>query len=337
MVSSEKGITLRELAKKLNAELSMPGDPETFVEGLNTLSAASHNEVSFFSRKKYLKDLEKTKACAVIIGEEHKGLAPCQTLVGGDAYLLYANATHIFRELNAEPVANGISELADISPSAKISSSATIGSFCKISENVEIGSEVTIGSGVIIGNSVKIEDKTHVYSNVSIYHSVSIGSNCIIHSGAVVGSDGLGFARDGEDWVKIEHLGSVIIGNNVEIGSNCSIDRGSLGDTCLDDQVKLDNKVHLAHNVCIGRATVIAANTAIAGSTTIGKNCTISGGSGIIDNLNITDSVHITAFSLVIKSITKPGTYTSGTPLMEHSLWKRNAVAFKRLKDLIKK
>ena len=81
--------------------------PISFVEGLNTLSAASHNEVSFFSRKKYLKDLEKTKACAVIIGEEHKGLAPCQTLVGGDAYLLYANATHIFRELNAEPVAMG--------------------------------------------------------------------------------------------------------------------------------------------------------------------------------------------------------------------------------------
>ena len=153
----------------------------------------------------------------------------------------------------------------------------------------------------------------------------------------MIGSDGLGFARAGENWVKIEHLGKVIIGDDVELGSNCSIDRGSVGDTHLDDQVKLDNDVHLAHNVHVGRASVIAANTTVAGSTTIGKNCTISGGCGIIDNLIITDSVHITALSLVTKSITKSGTYTSGTPLMEHSLWKRNAVAFKRLKDLIKK
>ena len=95
--------------------------------------------------------------------------------------------------------------------------------------------------------------------------------------------------------------------------------------------------MHLAHNVQLGRSSVIAANTAIAGSTIIGKNCTVSGACGIIDNLTITDSVHITAGSLVTKSITKPGTYTSGTPLIEHNLWKRNAVVFKRLKDLIKK
>ena len=147
----------------------------------------------------------------------------------------------------------------------------------------------------------------------------------------------MGFVRDGENWVKIEHLGKVHIGDTVEIGANCSIDRGSVGDTIIENQVKLDNQVHVAHNVNIGRATVIAANTAIAGSTVIGKNCTVSGGCGIIDNLKITDSVHITALSLVTKSITKPGTYTSGTTLMDHGLWKKNAVAFKRLKDIIKK
>ena len=189
----------------------------------------------------------------------------------------------------------------------------------------------------MINNSTKIGKKTVIHANSTIYDSVSIGANCIIHSGTVIGCDGLGFARDAENWVKIVHLGKVKIGDNVEIGANCSIDRGSVGDTIIENQVKLDNQVHVAHNVNIGRATVIAANTAIAGSTVIGKNCTVSGGCGIIDNLKITDSVHITALSLVTKSITKPGTYTSGTTLMDHGLWKKNAVAFKKLKDIIKK
>ena len=122
-----------------------------------------------------------------------------------------------------------------------------------------------------IGESTIIGDKTVIHSNVSIYHSVSIGQECIIHAGSVVGSDGLGFAREGQDWAKIEHLGEVIIGNNVEIGSNCSIDRGSVGNTCLDDQVKLDNNVHLAHNVKLGRSSVIAAILQLLAAQQLGK------------------------------------------------------------------
>ena len=334
-MSSKKSITLGELANKLGAKLI--GNPELLVTGINSLKEASEGEISFLSRKQYIKQLGLTKASAVIIGEKDKDLASGNLIIGKDAYLLYARATQVFKKLNEYTYKAGISELTEVSSKAKVSPSATIGSFCKISRNVEIGEEVRIGSGVIIGESSLIGDKTEVHSNVSIYDSVVIGSGCIIHAGSVIGSDGLGFARDGKDWEKIEHLGEVIIGNNVEIGANCSIDRGSSGNTFLDDQVKLDNNVHLAHNVQLGRSTVIAANSAIAGSTKIGKDCTVSGGCGIIDNLTITDSVHITALSLVTKSIKQAGTYSSGTPLMEHNLWKRNAIGFKRLKDLIKK
>jgi len=334
-VSKNEGITLGDFAKELGAELS--GNTEKIVVGLNTLRAASNDEVSFLSKDLYVKDLKKTKACAVIISPDKADLAPCDTILAEDPYLLYAKATHIFMNLKKNKRKSGISNLSDIHDSAKISPTAYIGPFCKIGKDVEIGEEVILGSGVVINNSTKIGKKTVIYANSTIYDSVSIGSNCIIHSGTVIGSDGLGFVRDGENWVKIEHLGKVHIGDTVEIGANCSIDRGSVGDTIIENQVKLDNQVHVAHNVNIGRATVIAANTAIAGSTVIGKNCTVSGGCGIIDNLKITDSVHITALSLVTKSITKPGTYTSGTTLMDHGLWKKNAVAFKRLKDIIKK
>ena len=144
----------------------------------------------------------------------------------------------------------------------------------------------------------------------------------------------------------INELKEVLTKKQFERGLICSVNNSGIATDILnnnkeliylDDQLKLDNNVHIAHNVSQGRSTVIAANTAIAGSTKIGKNCTVSGACGIIDNLKITDSVNITAGSLVTKSINKPGTYTSGTPLIEHSSWKRNAVIFKKLKDLIKK
>lgn len=334
-MSLNKGITLGELAKKLGAKLD--GDPEKLVFGLNTLLSAKKDEVSFLARGSFIKDLKKTKACAVIISKENVKYASCHKIVGENPYLLYAKASHIFKNIDEMRISSESSDLTFISSSAKISPSAQIGPFCDIGEEVEIGEDVQIGSGVAICSSAKIGNKTLIYPNSTIYHSVSIGSDCIIHSGTVIGSDGLGFARDGKSWMKIEHLGKVLIGDNVEVGANCSIDRGSVGDTCIKDQVKIDNQVHIAHNVNIGRATVIAANTAIAGSTVIGKNCTISGGCGIIDNLTITDSVHITALSLVTKSIDKPGTYTSGTTLMDHSLWKKNAIAFKNLKNNIKK
>ena len=106
-----------------------------------------------------------------------------------------------------------------------------IGPFSRIRDNVEIG------SGVYIGKNSKIEESTIIYPNVSIYHDIEIGSFCIIHSGSVLGSDGLGFAKENGEWFKIEHLGKVILGTKVELGANCSIDRGSVGNTLLGNNL----------------------------------------------------------------------------------------------------
>ena len=188
----------------------------------------------------------------------------------------------------------------------------------------------------IQGENSVIRSGSKIYPNVTIYDSVEIGSNCIIHGGTVIGSDGLGFAKDKGEWVKIEHLGKVIIGDNVEIGSNTSIDRGSIGNTHIEDNVKIDNLVHLAHNVKIGSGTAIAANSAIAGSSIIGKNCTLAGCCAVVDNIELSDEVHITAMSLITKSIKEKGVYSSGTPFMKNKDWKKNAVSFKKLHTIIK-
>ena len=143
--------------------------------------------------------------------------------------------------------------------------------------------------------------------------------------------------KENNKWKKIEHLGKVILGEEVELGSNTTIDRGSVDNTVIGDNVKIDNQVHIAHNVKVGSGTAIAANSAIAGSTIVGKNCTMAGCSAIVDNVEITDEVHITAKSLITKSIKESGIYSSGTPFMKNSEWKKNAVTFKKLSELAKK
>jgi len=147
----------------------------------------------------------------------------------------------------------------------------------------------------------------------------------------VIGADGFGFASDNGMWEKIPQVGGVTIGNDVEIGANTTIDRGAIGNTVIEDGVKLDNLIQIAHNVRIGAHTVIAASTAVAGSTTIGSKCLIGGSVGITGHINITDNVIITGRTFVSGSIHESGSYSSSVPHDKTSSWRHNAVRFKQL------
>ena len=322
-------ISLKELAHKIGADLE--GDPTKEVIGLNTLDSATDDEVAFIARESFLSSVSSTKAGALIcsnaLSEGYSG----NKLIGKDPYVLYARCTKVFKEIMNKNATHGISKLAHIEKNVSISGKSTVANFVHVSEGVTIEDDVLVGSGVFIGENSIIRSGSKIYPNVTIYDSVEIGTNCIIHSGTVIGSDGLGFAKDKGEWVKIEHLGKVIIGDNVEIGSNTSIDRGSVGNTHIEDNVIIDNLVHLAHNVKIGSGTAIAANSAVAGSSSIGKNCTLAGCCAVIDNIDVTDEVHITAMSLITKSIKEKGVFSSGTPFMKNKDWKKNAVSFKKL------
>ena len=323
---------LSELADILEVELD--GNPDTEIFGLSSLDLASERDISFISRESFIPQLQSTNAAAIIcskaLSDHYKG----NKLISDDPYLLYAKCSSLFK---SKPLQNpGISKLASVDSSASVADSAVISNFVSVSKNSIIEDDVILMPGVFIGNDTVVKKGTIIHSNASIYESIEIGEGCIIHSGVVIGSDGLGFAKESNQWVKIEHLGRVLIGNNVELGSNTTIDRGSVGDTVLGDNIKIDNLVHIAHNVSIGSGSAIAANSAIAGSTKIGKNCTLAGCTALVDNIQIVDEVHITAKSLITKSIKESGIYSSGTPFMKNSDWKKNAVGFKKLHKLSK-
>lgn len=340
--------TLSDLADRFALRLRAAGDAKVagsiVVRGLATLQSADCEQISFFSSAAYRKQLRETRAAAVVLKESAAVDCPVSCLIAENPYLVYAQLTALFDQ-TPRPAA-GVHPSAIVHPSASVSASASIGPFCVIGANAWVREGVILKDACTVGEGSVIGERSYLHSRVAVYHGVAIGSDAIIHSGAVIGSDGFGFAPDASvaaghgvagGWRKIHQLGGVVIGNRVEIGANTTIDRGALDDTVIGDGVIIDNLVQIAHNVKIGDNTAIAACTGIAGSTEIGRNCTIAGAVGIVGHLRIADGVHITAKSLVTGSITKPGSYSSGTALSPTSLWRRNAVRFSHLDTLFQR
>lgn len=330
---SSNEYTLKQIAEFLSAELH--GDGEFKVSALATLEKAGSSDLSFIANSKYQKYLCDTQAGAVLMApadfEQYKGNA----LIIDNPYLAYARVSQLFI-LPSESI-EGVANSANIANSAKIADTASIAHGVFIGERVVVEDGVVIGPNSVVGDDCRISASSVLQANVTLYADVHIGQSCLIHSGAVLGADGFGFANEKGSWVKIAQLGGVRVGNSVEIGAGTTIDRGALEHTIISDGVILDNQIQIAHNVTIGEKTAIAGCTAVAGSTKIGAGCTIAGACGITGHLAIAAGSHITAMSLVTKSITEPGVYSSGTGMLPHNQWKKNVVRFRQLDDLARR
>ncbi len=321
--------TLGELAEQLG--LTFSGDAQRVLVGIGPLTGASSDQLTFATGRKYLTQLEKCAAGAVILPEELSGSCPVDFLVSDDPYLCYARVSQLFDD-TPQP-APGIHPSAVVADDVALGDGVSIGPMASIESGVVLGQGVTIGAGAHIGENVRIGDRSRIFPKVVIYHGVDIGSDCVIHSQTVVGADGFGYAPSTDGWVKIAQLGSVRIGNRVEIGASSTVDRGALEDTVLADGVIIDDQVHVAHNCVIGKNTAIAGCVGIAGSTTIGENCTFAGQVGVSGHLEICDNAHLTGQARVTKTISEPGAYSSGTPLLPSRAWARNAARINQLAD----
>ena len=317
-------LTLEKIAKLIGG--SIHGDSSKEILGINTLSNATSNQISYAVCKKYEKLLINSNAGAVIVDKDLKDLCPTNVLLVENVGLAYSLLTHKFKYLQ---------NINHLQLGSKVINSFTdvyISPSCVIGKNVVIGANSLIGANCVIEDNVKIGKNTRIDSNVTIQQGSQIGNNCVLSPGAIIGSEGFGNARDKNNkWYAIAHLGNVIIGDNVSIGANTTIDRGSIENTEIHNGVKIDNLVHIAHNVIIGEDTAIAATTGIAGTTIIGKRCMIGGMVGIVGHLTITDDVIVNATSTVNRNITKPGVYTGFVPLMHHSEWKKVGIWLTKL------
>lgn len=324
-----KQYTLAQISEFLGA--SLDGDASHCIEKIATLANAKGSDIAFLANKKYRAQLDETQAGAVIITEKEAALFSGNKVIVKDAYIAYAKLAQMMDTTPA--CATGIHPSAVIDATAKLGENVSIAANAVVSAGAVIGDNVQIGAGCFIGENTKIGQGTKLWANVSVYHDVEIGEHCLFQSGAVIGSDGFGYANEAGKWVKIPQLGRVIIGDRVEIGASTTIDRGALDDTIIHDDVILDNQIQIAHNVEIGQGSAMAACSVVAGSTTIGKYCQIAGLVGINGHIDICDGVMLTGMTMVTKSITEPGAYSSGMPHTTNKEWRRNMAHLRNLSD----
>lgn len=329
-------ITLAEIAKAVGGEIH--GDPERLVRGAAPFEAASPEMITMAGHAAFLKHIHSVQAAAVIVPENAIKQMPdkpeCNLLIVKNPRAAFARVLALFQP--NEPPVFFISPQAVLGKHFKCGRDVFVDSFVTVGDGVKIGDRVRLASHVAIGNQVTIGDDVTIAPNVTIGDGCRIGNRVTIQAGSVIGSDGFGYAPDGERYIKIPHTGIVRIDDDVEIGALNAIDRGTFGRTWIKSGVKTDNLVHIAHNVTIGENSVIVAQVGIAGSTRIGKHAVIAGQAGISGHLAIGDHVTIGPRAGIVKSV-PDGRVVSGTPEMPHRLWLKVLQIIPRLPEMMKK
>jgi UDP-3-O-[3-hydroxymyristoyl] glucosamine N-acyltransferase len=328
-VTDTSAFTLHDIAARLGGEVI--GATDIRYTGIAPLQEANPQQLAFLANPKYRKQLDTTNAGAVILGLAERDATVLPRIVTPNPYAYYSRVVALFHPEQRPAV--GVSAHAAVDASAQIGQGASVAAFVVLGKNARIGANVIIGEGCVVGDGAVIGEGTRLYPRVVVYHDCIIGNHCIVHSGAVIGADGFGLANENGRWLKIPQVGRVVIADDVEVGANTTIDRGAMGDTVIEEGVKLDNQIQIGHNCRIGAHTAIAGCVGIAGSTKIGKRCTIGGGAGIVGHIDIGDDVHISGFTLVSKSIAQPGAYTSisSTPFTTHGEWLKLAAHLRHL------
>jgi len=312
------------------------GDPDLRIDRLAPIETAGPSDLSFLSHPKYLAMLAPSQAACVVVSPAmaEAAIRRGACIIADDPYHYFALLTQLWKRSHSPASTAQIHVSALIDPAAIIASGVSIGAFCCIGPGARIGEGARVAEHCVIGRNVQVGAGSRLSARVTVGDDCRIGERCIVHSGAVIGADGFGFAPHNGQWIKIEQLGAVQIGNDVEIGANTCIDRGALQDTILEDGVKLDNLVQIAHNVRVGKHTAMAGCAGVAGSATIGAHCTVGGGAIVLGHLQLVDHVHISAASVVTRSILKPGQYTGLFPIDDNRTWEKNAATLKQLHTL---
>jgi UDP-3-O-[3-hydroxymyristoyl] glucosamine N-acyltransferase len=323
-------IAIGELAARFGCELR--GDPALTVARVATLADAGEGDLAFLANPRYRPLLAATRATVVVLDAASAAHYPGAVLLSANPYATYARIAAL---LHPEPCAPpGVQPTAVLAPGVALGEGVHVGPGAVIGAGAVVGARSSIGAGSVLGEGVIVGSDCQLHARVVLERGTRLGDRVRILPGAVLGAAGFGFARERQGWVAVPQLGGVSVGDDVDIGANTTIDRGAIGDTVIEQGVKLDNQIQVAHNVRIGAHTAIAACVGISGSTRIGARCMIGGAVGIVGHLEICDDVIITGMSMVAHSIATPGVYSGGLPAAPAPLWRRLAARFRRIERL---
>jgi UDP-3-O-[3-hydroxymyristoyl] glucosamine N-acyltransferase len=318
---------------------SLHGDASRRISGVAPLQDAAGDQLSFLANPRYRSAAAASRAGAIVLtGADRRavfagGAVATATLVEcASPYAWFAFAAQ--RLAPGEPLVPGVAPGAHVAADASVDATARVDAGATVESGAAIGPRCWIGAGAHVGAGAGIGADTRLHPGSRVLAGCLVGARGIVHSGAVIGSDGFGFAPLAGKWIKIPQTGRVVIGDDVEIGANTTIDRGAMGDTVIEDGVKLDNLIQVGHNCRIGAHSVLAGCVGIAGSASIGRGCQIGGAAMIAGHLSIADGTLVGPGTLVSRTIASAGHYTGFFPLMSNRDWERNAAALRHLQEL---
>jgi len=333
------GTRLGDLVERFGGQLI--GDPNLEVQGIAPLDSAGASHISFLSNSKLRALAAQSGAAALIVAPLDDATVAATyagtRIVTTNPYAYFARAAQYFESLEAILPEPGVHPSAFVHESAQVDPSAHIGPNATVDAGAVIGPGVAIGAGCFVGRDAEIGADTQFFANVTFHARCKIGKRGILHSGAVIGTDGFGFARENGAYIKIPQTGRVLLGDDVDIGANTTVDRGALTDTVIEDGVKLDNQIQIGHNCHIGANTAMAGCVGVAGSARIGKNCTFGGAAMVLGHLEIADNVHISSGTMVSRSVLEPGQYTGFYPMAKNAEWEKSAAIVRNLSAMREK
>jgi UDP-3-O-[3-hydroxymyristoyl] glucosamine N-acyltransferase len=329
---------LSELAQKLGCRLEGPSEIE--IRGVAGIEHAESGQLTFLANRRYFPLLKATRASAVLIEEgvtleRESGLPALAALRSPNPYLAFAHAIELFYQ--PPQYAPGIHPTAVITKTARIGEGAHIGPYCFIDEQAVIGRRAVLHSFVTIYRGAQIGDNFFAHAHAIVREFCRIGNRVILQNGAIIGGDGLGFAKQKDGtWYKMAQSGPAILEDDVEVQANTCVDRATVGETRIGRGTKLDDLVLIGHASQVGENTMICGQTGLAGSTKIGNGCILAGQVGSSGHLTVGDGAIITAGSGIPGDV-PPGAIHSGKPAVENKLWLKITAALKRLPDLVKR
>jgi UDP-3-O-[3-hydroxymyristoyl] glucosamine N-acyltransferase len=318
------------IADALGAQLD-GGTPDLEISGLQGIEQAGPGELAFVSNPKYSPAARTTRASAVIVARDFPAIT-APTLRVADPYIAFARALELFHPKRRYVA--GVHPTAVIHPTAKIGGEAHVGPYVVIGENTHIGKNAVLLAHVVIYRDVEIGDNFFAHSHAVVREGCRIGNDVLLQNGAVVGSDGFGFAKTVEgQWHKIPQPAPVVIGDDVEIQANSCIDRASVGQTHIGRGVKVDNLVQVGHGSQVGEDSLLCSQVGLAGSTEIGKRVILTGQVGVVGHCKVGDAAIVTPQSGVSGDIAA-GALVSGSPAVDHKLWLKYSALLPKLPQM---
>ena len=321
---------LADIAKALSARVEN-ASPTTEITGVAGIEQAGAGQLTFVSNPKYNAAAKTTKASAVIVAENFPALSTGM-LRSKNPYLAWAKAIELFHQPPA--YAPGIHPTAVVHPTAKVGKSAHLGPYVVVDEDAVIGDNATLLAHVVIYRGATIGNNFFAHAHAVVREFCRLGDNVVLQNGAVVGSDGFGFAKDDANhWHKILQTGNVAIESEAEIQANACIDRASIGETRIGRGAKVDNLVHVGHSCTIGQDTLLCAQVGLAGTTDVGNNVILAGQVGVSGHVKIGDGAIAIAQSGIPHDV-PAGAMVSGAPAIDHRLWLKCCAAYAKLPEI---